>query len=110
MIEFRITFGCDQPHGPSDEGKGKYTTIHAPTMNIAADMAMARYGPKWAHLYSPRFWGEWSRLMEGVEELEVLQYDPSRDLLRYPHRDDDFDGIVYGTERRAKSSPVARLA
>lgn len=101
MIEYRITFGWGQPHGPSPEkNTGKYVTIWAPHFNVASDMAIVRYDEKWAHLYFPQQWKSWSWVMDGCEELEVLQYDSSKKIPVYPERDPAYPDCVYGHGHR----------
>lgn len=73
LIEYRVTFGWNQPHGPSpEEPKGKYTTVWAPDVATAARMMTERYGPQWSGIYHPNKWRNWSIEMDGTEELETL--------------------------------------
>lgn len=97
MIEFRITFGWNQPHGPSPEDhNGYYSTIWAPTNDIAAHIANVRYSHKWSMIYAPKDWIYWGYPMKGCRELEIIQYQANRFIAEYPYRDDRYPGCVYG--------------
>ena len=105
LIEFRVTFGWNQPHGPSPEAPhGKYTTVWAPDIITASDLAMVRYSGKWANIYFPVIWENWGDSMKGAMELEVLQYDPERTIQPFPHsgkrKATDERGVIYGKSDR----------
>lgn len=101
MIEYRVTFGWGQPNGPSPENNnGKYATVWAPTVSIASDMAVERYPKGWAHIYFPDQWANWSWVMDGCTELEVLQYDPDKRISVYPKRDSTHPDPVRGHGQR----------
>lgn len=103
MREYKFTFGWDQPHGPNpDDSRGHFATVWAPTANLAADMAYARYEGKWSHQYSPKFWAQRSILLHGCVELEVLQYHPDRVMPVYPKRDPQYPTCIYGSEFRKR--------
>lgn len=97
MIEYRLTFGWSQPHGPSpDDHHGHYTTIFAPSHALATEMAYERYGRSWFRVYSPDEWCHWDPSMHGIKQLEVLQHYAYSFLRPYPETNLIYDGIHTG--------------
>lgn len=107
MIEFRVSFGWGQPHGPSpDDSKGYYTTVWARNVTDASNLAFARYGMRWSRIYPPDQWAVWGPSMKGTKELEVLQFYEHILIHPYPERDDRYPKAVYG--RQAPSQYKSR--
>lgn len=108
MIEFRITFEWNQPHGPhprsapeanDGDSHGHYTTIFAPDAEIARAMAYCRYNGKWSMIYQPSGWKERSSEMEGCKELEKLQFRRDYILGEWPEKRHFHAGIQIGSPR-----------
>lgn len=102
MLEYRVTFGWGQPHGPSPEdSRGHWSTIWAPDSTTASGMAFRRYGGKWASLVHLESWKNWEPELTDVlyrGELECLQYDPEKVLPEWPTRDSRYPDCVYGRD------------
>jgi hypothetical protein len=111
--EFRVTFGWGQDHGPSPiAGKvAHYTTIWAPKLSLASDMAMTRYSGNWAHLYPKDHWTRWGAEMQKIEELEVLQYVEDEIIPAYSSESAERSGktIIYGRGETREYKPIPRL-
>lgn len=104
MIEFRVTFGWNQPHGPYPKTTaypgdqwGHYSTVWAPDSHIAAKLIRARYGNKFAFLYYPEQWAKWGLEMGEIKELEQLQYWGLALIFPWPEENLTHRGAHLGT-------------
>lgn len=102
MIEFRVTFGWNQSHGPypqyddtPGDPYGHYTTVFAPSITEVIQIIRVRYQGIFAEIYPPHRWTKWTA-MEECKELEKIQYHPDYDLPAWPEKRHFHAGIILG--------------